>query len=61
MKCPECKNEIEHVNVISKCWQKATLEGNKMIDYGSVEDVLETLAVECPECSADITPSVVGE
>jgi len=40
MKCPNCKKEIKSVNVISKCWQRVTLEGNKIVDYGSVEEEL---------------------
>lgn len=54
-KCPECGAELERVNVISECWQKAELKGDKITDYGSVEDILDTLYVECPECQAKIT------
>jgi Zn finger protein HypA/HybF involved in hydrogenase expression len=53
MICPKCEKEITHVNVISECWQQGTLDGNKIISYGSVE-VLETIEIECPECHADI-------
>ena len=53
MKCPKCNKEIEQVNVYSECWQKSTLDGNKINYYGSVE-VLETIEIECPECHADI-------
>jgi hypothetical protein len=59
MICPKCEKEITHVNVISGCWQKGTLEddSNKINCYGSVE-VLETSEIECPECYADISDSV---
>ena len=55
MKCPKCNKEIEYVNVISKCWQKAQLEGNKITNYGSVEEVSDTQFIECPECLEKIT------
>lgn len=54
-KCPKCKKEIEYVNVVSNCWQKVQLEGNKLIDYGSVQEVLDTQFIECPKCQAKIT------
>lgn len=57
MKCPKCGKEITTVNVYSECWQKSTLDGNKIISYGSVE-VLETTEIECPECHEDIRDSV---
>ena len=58
MKCPKCKKEIEYVNVISKCWQKAQLENNKIIDYGSVQEVLDVQFIECPECLEKITEHI---
>ena len=54
MICPKCKKEITCVNVISKAWQIGTLKGNDIADYGPVEEIEETIAVECPECSEDI-------
>lgn len=58
MKCPKCEKEIEEVNVISSCWQKATLRGNKIDEYGSVEDILDTIKIECPECLENISKFV---
>lgn len=55
MKCPKCKKQISYVNIISNCWQKAYLKGNKITEYDSIEDVLDTLFIECPECQAKIT------
>lgn len=56
MECPKCKTKLDHVHVFSQCWQKAQVdEKGNVSDYGSVEEVLETLAIECPECSEDIT------
>lgn len=57
-KCPKCGKEITSVNVISNCWQKAELEGNKIVDWGSLEDILDTLFIECPECQAQITKHI---
>jgi len=58
MKCPECKKEIDHVRVYSECLQIGALEGNKITDYGLVEEILETQGIECPECNEDITKYV---
>jgi len=58
VKCPNCGKEISQVNVISECWQKATLQGNKIIDYGKVEEVLDTVKIECRECYADIQENI---
>jgi len=58
MKCPNCDKELEEVHVYSQCWQKATLKGNKIVDYGSVEDILDTDTIECPECGENITKLV---
>lgn len=56
MKCPNCGKEIETVNVYSQCVQKAEVDKEgKVIDYTAVEEVLETLGIECSECGADIT------
>lgn len=53
-KCPKCKKPIENVRVYSECYQMATLNGLKITEYGTVEEVLETKSIECPECSQDI-------
>jgi endogenous inhibitor of DNA gyrase (YacG/DUF329 family) len=53
-KCPECKKPIESVRVYSECYQIAMLDGLKITDYGPLEEITETIAIECPECSQDI-------
>lgn len=58
MNCPRCKKGIDQVNIISECWQKADLKGNKIEDYNSIEEILETKKVECPECFEDIADSI---
>lgn len=56
MQCPKCKAIINTVNVYSQCYQKASLNDEGIVsDYGSVEEILETMAIECPECAEDIT------
>jgi len=61
MKCPKCKKEIDEVNVISECWQKAEIDKGKVFNYGSIEEILETKKVECPECYEDISNYVEEE
>jgi DNA-directed RNA polymerase subunit RPC12/RpoP len=58
MKCPKCKKEIDSVRIYSQCYQVGELKDNKIINYGSVEEILETLGIECPECSEDITKHI---
>lgn len=58
MICKHCKKEINRVNAYSECWQKCELEGNKITDWGSVEEVLETVGIECPECGGDLSKEV---
>ena len=58
MKCPKCKKEIETVNIISECWQKAFVDKKGFAeDIGGVEEVLDTVKVEHRDndCLADIT------
>src|SRR5262245_37096464 len=54
MKCPRCRQEIEMVRVYSTCWQIGTLVGRTIVNYDSIEEILETIAIRCPECGADI-------
>lgn len=62
MICPNCKKNIQHVHVISDCWQKASVDdkGN-LLDYGSVEEVGGTLFYECPECGDVIDKIFINE
>jgi endogenous inhibitor of DNA gyrase (YacG/DUF329 family) len=55
MKCPNCKRTITFVHVYSQCRQKADIDkkGN-ITDYGGVEEIFETLKVECPECYEEL-------
>ena len=55
-KCPSCDKELDNVRVYSECWQNATLKGNSIEDYGSVEELTETIAIECPHCGYDFYP-----
>ena len=56
MKCPYCKTEIDKVIFESKCWQEGYLDGdtNMVTEFGSVEEVGETLFVTCPNCDESI-------
>lgn len=58
VRCPKCKKEIKNVNVVSECWQKAIVnEKGKIIKYGGVEELLDTVKIEHRDndCWADIT------
>lgn len=63
MVCPGCKNEIDRVLVVSRFCQSAPLTYEKgkpfIVDYGR-SDYMETVAIECPDCSSDLR-SFVGE
>jgi len=54
MECPKCNKKIEFVWVISKCQQRGWLKGNNIDIYDSVDEILEPLIIECPECGNDI-------
>lgn len=57
--CPSCNELLERVNVYSECYQKAALNGNKIIDYDSVEEILKTVGIECPNCGYDLKGDVI--
>jgi hypothetical protein len=55
MNCPKCNQELTKVNVYSQCVQTGTVDPDgKITNYGALE-ILETLAIECPKCSTNIT------
>ena len=54
MKCPKCDENIETVRVYSEAYQVSTLKGSKIDNYGSVQELTETVAIECPICGEDI-------
>jgi len=54
MKCPKCGREIDFVWVESTCLQKGYLEGDKVVDYGAIDTIGETVAIYCPECDEKI-------
>ena len=56
MICPHCKREISRVRVYFECWEYGTLKDNRIVSYGSTEDVGETaLAIPCDACEEDIS------
>jgi len=54
MKCPKCDAEIKNVRVYSEAYQVGELKGSKIDGYGPVQELTETIAIECPECGEDI-------
>lgn len=65
MKCPKCKKEIDHVDIISDYGSSSVgyLKGNKIVEYEIVktetgEELSELTFIHCPECSKDISDSV---
>jgi hypothetical protein len=57
MLCPKCNKEIKEVNVISYCWQKADVKDGKIVEYGVMEEILDTVKIEHRDndCLADLT------
>ena len=53
LKCPQCKKELDWVRVYSECYQRGELRGNEIVDYGSIDEITETVGIECPECGYD--------
>jgi len=58
--CPECKKKMNRVYVYSQCRQIGEVRGTRIVDYGTVDEVLETLGIECPNCAADLM-GLLGE
>ncbi len=60
MKCPKCNKEIKKVNILKECWQKGTVENGKIVDYGTIEEILEITIIEHNEgeCWANVTDLV---
>ena len=54
MRCPDCTRTIERVRVYSECWQIGWLDGQRIVDYESIEEITTTIAVRCWECNADV-------
>jgi hypothetical protein len=61
MKCPKCKEEISWVVVVSQCIQHGELEGNKIKSYGTVEEIEDTIEIDCSMCGKNITKFVKEE
>lgn len=65
MKCPKCKKEIDHVDIISDYGSSSVgyLKGNEIVEYEVIkrrmgEEFSEIISIECPECGEDISDSV---
>ena len=56
IKCPnkKCGKKLEYVRVYSEAWQKGWLKGKTIETYDSVEELTETIAIECPYCGHDV-------
>jgi predicted nucleotidyltransferase len=61
MICSNCKTEITTVRVYSQCYQSARVQGEKIVDYGAVEEILETLGIECSICGYDLSGAIKEE
>jgi DNA-directed RNA polymerase subunit RPC12/RpoP len=61
MNCPKCNIKLTEVDVFSQCLQKATLDSDGNIkEYSEVKSILDTLGIECPNCSCDLS-SIITE
>lgn len=62
IKCPLCNTETEHLRVYSRCSQSAkvnVVDGELQItEYDAVNEIYETLAIECPNCDGELTNEV---
>ena len=47
---PKCDDKVR---VYSECYQYGTVINGKIDDYGSVEEITETIAIECNNCNYD--------
>ena len=57
MKCPKCNKEISWVYVFREFKARGLLEGNEIVNY-NLQEPIDTIAIECPECSKDISEAV---
>lgn len=55
MQCPECRAELDKVDIYSECKQTGYVKDNKIVDYSLVNSVGATDRIECPNCCEDIT------
>ena len=60
-RCMNCHTDLEQVDVFSKCMQVGTVDVTKLVDFGAVEQVHETLYIECPKCFAQLNDITEGE
>lgn len=55
MKCPKCEKDIDRVHIYSECVQEVSIdEFGNTVEYESAEVLETTIAIECPECQADL-------
>jgi hypothetical protein len=60
MNCPHCRLKLAYVNVYSKCVQACQIDSEgHVVDWGSVDEVLDTAEIECPNCQASVRDIVV--
>ena len=58
MKCKGCGKEINSVIVVSKYVQTGFLEENRIVAYGLIEEIQETLKIVCGECGYNLAEVV---
>ena len=52
--CPKCGEALDEVRVYSEAYQIGLSVGNKIVDYGRIEDLTEAIAIECAHCNCDL-------
>ena len=59
MKCPNCKKEIYHVDMITKSLQIGYLNGTELLDVVHLETI-EIIKAKCPLCKSDLTRRLIN-
>ena len=54
-RCPDCKEELDYVDVFADCHRRGHLREDKIIFYTEVDNISETVELECPKCRNDLS------
>ncbi|GAH42460.1 unnamed protein product [marine sediment metagenome] len=61
MKCPECKEKIGSVIIVTESYQLTSLKGHRLYQYIALPESSEIiLRIKCRKCKKDIQKFIVG-